>query len=116
MRIDLLLLLIVPVMIAVGQLLFKLASRNLSGDLSRDLVSIAFQPPFIAAMALYGIASFLWVIAVENTDISRAYPFMASGFIIVPALGYLMFNETLTLPFFLGTALIVAGIAVIGQA
>jgi drug/metabolite transporter (DMT)-like permease len=116
MRFDLMLLLTVPVMIAVGQLLFKMASRNLSGDLSRDLFSIAFQPPFIAAIALYGVASFLWVIAVQNTDISRAYPFMASGFIIVPFLGYLMFDETLTLPFFLGTALIVAGIAVIGQA
>lgn len=116
MRFDLLLLLTVPVLIAIGQLLFKMASQNLSGEMPRDLFIIAFQPPFIAAVVLYGVASFLWVFAVANTDISRAYPFMASGFILVPALGYLLLNETLNLPFFLGTALIVAGIAVIAQA
>lgn len=114
MRIDLLLLLIVPVMIAFGQFLFKIAGKDLSGNMVRDLVSIAVHPYFIGAMTLYGIASFLWVIALSKTDISRAYPFMASGFVIVPLLGYLLLNETLTLPFFLGTALIIAGIAVIG--
>lgn len=114
MRVDLLLLLIVPVMIAFGQFLFKMAGKDLSGNMVRDLVAIALHPYFIGAMALYAIASFLWVIALSKTDISRAYPFMASGFVIVPVLGYLLLNEVLTLPFFFGTALIIAGIAVIG--
>jgi drug/metabolite transporter (DMT)-like permease len=113
MRIDIALLFIVPVMIAFGQFLFKMAGKNLSGQLSRDLMTIAFDPYFIGAMILYGVASFLWVIAVSKTDISRAYPFMASGFIIVPIIGFLLLNETLNLTFFFGTALIVAGIAVI---
>jgi multidrug transporter EmrE-like cation transporter len=116
MRIDLALLVIVPVMIAFGQFLFKMAGKNLSGNLGRDIGTIAFDPYFIGAMALYGIASFLWVIAVSKTDISRAYPFMASGFVIVPLIGWMMLNETLNLPFFLGTGLIVAGIVVISAA
>ena len=116
MRLDLILLLTVPIMIAFGQFLFKMAGRNLTGDFGRDIFSIAFHPHFIGAMALYGIASFLWVIALSKTDISRAYPFMASGFVIVPLLGYLLLNETLNLPFFLGTGLIIAGIAVISYA
>lgn len=116
MRLDLVLLVTVPIMIAFGQFLFKMAGRNLSGNIGRDLLSIAFHPHFIGAIALYGLASFLWVIALSKTDISRAYPFMASGFVIVPLLGYLLLNETLTLPFFLGTALIIAGIAVISYA
>jgi drug/metabolite transporter (DMT)-like permease len=116
MRLDLILLLLVPVMISFGQLLFKLAGRELSGNIGRDLLAIAFHPHFIGAMALYGIASFLWVIALSKTDISRAYPFMASGFVIVPVLGYYLLNETLNVPFFLGTALIVTGIAIISYA
>ena len=113
MRLDLALLVIVPLMIAFGQLLFKLASRSLTGNLGRDLVAIAFDPYFIGAIAFYGIASFLWVIALSKTDISRAYPFMAIGFVVVPLIGHYMLNESLNLPFFLGTGLIVAGIAVI---
>lgn len=116
MRIDLALLFIVPVMISLGQFLFKMAGRNLSGNIGRDLISIAFQPYFIGAMALYGIASFLWVIALSKTDISRAYPFMATGFIIVPMLGYFLLNESLNTSFFIGTLLIIAGIAVISYA
>lgn len=116
MRLDLALLIIVPLMISFGQFLFKMAGRDLSGNVGRDLMGIAFQPYFIGAMALYGVASFLWVIALSNTDISRAYPFMASGFIVVPLLGYFLLNETLSLPFFAGTALIIAGIVVISHA
>lgn len=116
MRLDLALLIIVPIMISLGQFLFKMAGRNLSGNLGRDLLAIAFQPYFIGAIILYGIASFLWVIALSKTDISRAYPFMASGFVIVPLLGYFLLNETLSLPFFAGTVLIIAGIAVISYA
>ncbi|MCG6857052.1 MAG: EamA family transporter [Salaquimonas sp.] len=113
MRIDLALLIIVPVMIASGQFLFKMASKSLTGQIGRDLFSLAFNPYFIGAIALYGLASFLWVIAVSKTDISRAYPFMASGFVIVPIIGYFLLNETLNPTFFLGTALIVGGILVI---
>jgi drug/metabolite transporter (DMT)-like permease len=100
-------------MIAFGQLLFKMAGKGLTGNIGRDLWNIAFNPYFIGAMALYGISSFLWVIAVSKTDISRAYPFMASGFVIVPIIGYFMLNESLNPTFFMGTALIVGGILVI---
>lgn len=113
MRLDLALLIIVPVMIAFGQFLFKMAGKNLTGQIGKDLIGIAFDPYFIGAIALYGVASFLWVIAVSKTDISRAYPFMASGFVIVPIIGYFLLSETLNPTFFFGTALIVGGIVVI---
>ena len=113
MRIDLALLVSVPILIAFGQFLFKMAGRELTANMGRDLWNIAFNPYFIGAMALYGISSFLWVIAISKTDISRAYPFMASGFVIVPIIGYFLLNETLNPMFFMGTALIVGGILVI---
>lgn len=113
MRIDQVLLILVPVMIAFGQFLFKMAGQQLSGNIAKDLWSIAFNPWFVSAASLYAIASFLWVIALSKTDISRAYPFMASGFVIVPILGFFLLNETLTPMFFFGTALIVAGILVV---
>ena len=113
MRLDQILLILVPVMIAFGQFLFKMAGRELSGNIGRDLWNIAFNPWFVGAAALYGIASFLWVIALSKTDISRAYPFMSSGFVIVPILGFVLMGETLNLTFLLGTVLIVGGILVV---
>lgn len=116
MRIDQLLLILVPVMIAFGQFLFKMAGRDLSGNIVRDLWNTAWNPWFIGAATLYAVASFLWVIALSKTDISRAYPFMASGFIIVPILGYFLLNEQLNLTFFAGTAMIITGILVVSYA
>lgn len=116
MRLDLALLVAVPVLIAFGQFLFKMAGKQLSGNLVKDLWAIAFDPYFIGAMFLYGASSFLWVIALSKTDLSKAYPFMASGFIIVPILGYFLLNESLNLQFFLGTSLIIAGIMVVSTA
>ena len=112
MRLDLVLLITVPVMLAFGQFLFKMAGRNISGNLGKDLWSIAFNPYFMSAGTLYVVASFLWVIALSRIDISKAYPFMASGFIIVPILGYLLLNETLSINYFIGVSLIFAGIIV----
>ncbi|MBL4731050.1 MAG: EamA family transporter [Rhizobiaceae bacterium] len=112
MRLDLVLLITVPVMLAFGQFLFKMAGRNISGNLGKDLWSIAFNPYFMAAGTLYVVASFLWVIALSRIDISKAYPFMASGFIIVPILGYFLLNETLSFNYFIGVSLIFIGIIV----
>ncbi len=114
-RLDLIFLITVPVMISFGQFLFKMAGRNLSGNFGRDLLAIAFDPYFIGAMALYGTASFLWVIALTRTDISKAYPFMASGFIIVPLLGWWLLKEQLSAGYVIGAGLIVAGIVIINQ-
>lgn len=113
MRLDLALLIIVPVMISFGQLLFKIAGRNISGNVGKDLWTIAFDPYFIAAGTLYAFSSFLWVIALSRIDLSKAYPFMASGFIIVPILGYFLLNEVLTPNYFIGVGLIFTGIVVI---
>ena len=71
MRVDLALLISVPIMIAFGQFLFKMAGKGLTGNIGRDLWNIAFNPYFIGAMALYGISSFLWVIAVQ---LARSLP------------------------------------------
>jgi len=113
LRLDLVLLITVPVMIAFGQFLFKMAGRNVTGNLGKDLWAIAFDPYFISAGTLYAVASFLWVIALNRVDLSKAYPFMASGFIIVPILGYFLLNETLSLNYFIGVAMIFAGIVII---
>ena len=57
-------------------------------------------------------ASLLWVRFLTTVTLSRAYPFAALAFVLVPAAGYLFFHEPITLRYALGTALIVVGVAV----
>ena len=110
---QLLELLCFPVAIAVGQILFK---RSASQITPRDggswLLEVARLPTMWVAVALYAGATLLWVRILTSIPLSRAYPFAALAFVLVPAAGYLFFNEPITLRYALGTALIVVGVAV----
>ena len=64
------------------------------------------------AVALYAGATLLWVRILTTVPLSRAYPFVALAFVLVPAAGYMFFGEPITLRYALGTALIVIGVAI----
>lgn len=104
-----------PVAIAAGQILFKRAAGQLQAGGSW-LLDLARLPTMWVAIALYAGATLLWVRILTTIPLSRAYPFVALAFVLVPAAGYLFFNEAITPKYALGTALIVAGVIVAARA
>lgn len=109
--------LIVPVacvvVISIGQLLFKLASAHL--DFRRPFADLKGIAILALALALYGSATLLWVAALRNVPLSRLYPVMALSFILVPLGGLVLLREPISVQYWLGAGLIVAGLAVIGR-
>jgi drug/metabolite transporter (DMT)-like permease len=99
------------VMLAAGQLLFKTAGLAIRGLPPRDaLLALAYVPAFYAAIALYAVSTFLWVWLLSRVTLMQAYPWVSAGMIIVPLLGALLFGERVKAIYWLGAALIVAGI------
>ena len=96
---------------AGGQLLFKLASQSVpaAGGPER-LLALLYNPPFLCAVVLYGALTFLWVWILSFTPLSQAYVFVAVAFAVTPLLAALIFKEQLEPTFFLGLALILAGL------
>ncbi|MEJ0070479.1 MAG: EamA family transporter [Pseudomonadota bacterium] len=98
-------------LLAAGQILFKRAAETappLHGLAA--LPALALNLYIWAAVALYGAATLLWIFLLQREPLSRAYPFVALRFVVVPALAWLLLNEEIT-PFYLaGTALVLAGI------
>ena len=94
--------------IAVGQILFKLASHAL-GDRT-NLLALVTSPYLIGGGTLYVAATFAWIWLLSRVQLSQAYPFMALSFIIVPLLSMTFLGEHVTGRYWLGIALIVAGI------
>lgn len=101
--------------LAAGQLLFKTVSGKMS-NLSSLLLTYDTAKFFFAAMALYGVSTLLWISALRTLPLSKAYPFMAIGFIIVPIAAHLIFGERLTYLYFIGATIIVCGIIIISIA
>lgn len=101
--------------LGAGQLLFKAAADRapvLTGW--ADLPSLLGQPLLWLALVLYGLATLLWIYLLQRVPLSQAYPFAALAFVLVPLGAAALFGERLSSAQIFGSALIVAGICVIG--
>jgi drug/metabolite transporter (DMT)-like permease len=104
-------LLLFSVCLSSGQILFKFAA-----DSSQKITNIAglmhllTSPLLWAAAAIYGGATMLWIIILQQIPLSRAYPFVALGFVLVPLCSHFLFGEGISLRFTAGTAFILVGV------
>lgn len=105
-------------LLAVGQTLFKVAATNVQSAShgSVDLCRLAVLPVFWAAMILYAGGTLLWIHILQSVPLSRAYPFAALGFVVVPILAVIFFSERVNLAYALGALLIVAGVVITARA
>ena len=104
-------------LLAAGQILFKSAALSLPTIRTfSDLTSTLQIPVLWLAFLLYGAATLLWIYLLQTVPLSRAYPFAALGFVLVPAAGVLLFNEKVGLSYVGGAALIVSGLLITARA
>ena len=85
------------------------------GEKMLFLVRLLMNPWIVSALAAALAAAVTWMAAMTKLDLSHAYPFLSTVFVLVPVASVLMFNEPVTTPKIVGLALIVAGIAIGGQ-
>lgn len=95
-------------MICVGQILFKLVGQKLASG--GAILSAPVLGTMAVAVVIYGAATLLWVYVLKTVPLTKAYPFMALSFVVVPALSVAMLSERVTPQYAIGSALIVAGV------
>lgn len=108
-------LLFTPVLIAAGQVLFKLASRSTGGTDLAGLAGLLVNPFLIAALAIYGTGTIIWIYLLKSVPLNYAYPFMALTFCFVPVLAWIFLGEAPTLRLAIGTGLVLVGLFVIAR-
>ena len=94
--------------IALGQMLFKKAAHALPANAA--LTDWVFNGWLIAALALYGVMTLLWIWILRHAPLHIAYPFMGLAFLIVPLLAWFFLKEPLHWQTLAGGALILAGV------
>jgi drug/metabolite transporter (DMT)-like permease len=100
--------------LASGQVLFKKVGLAIAGLAPSDAVLAVLRDPVLyGALTLYGVATLLWIWILSRVPLSQAYPWVALGVVLVPLLGRYLFGERIAPMFWLGTVLIVAGLAII---
>lgn len=102
---------ITVIALIIGQVLFKKAALALNGQpLARAYENPETLTTLATAVGVYGAATIMWVLALRDLPLSRAYMLTAGGFIIVPLLGHYLFSEPLSPRFLLGAAMIAVGV------
>ncbi|HYM32231.1 MAG TPA: EamA family transporter [Candidatus Cybelea sp.] len=98
--------------LSIGQILFKQTAVQVAGAETPAgmVVGMFASPVFYCAMVLYGAATLLWIYILTRVPLNRAYPFVAAAMIVVPLLSWFVFGERTTPRYWIGAALICAGI------
>ncbi|NJR14217.1 MAG: EamA family transporter [Phyllobacteriaceae bacterium] len=93
-----------------GQLLFRGAalSANAAGGFANPRSLLLFG----TAIALYGIMTMLWAHALRELPLSRAYPFMALSFLIIPIAEHFIYGQPWSWNAVVGGVVIIGGIVV----
>ena len=104
-------LMLFTISLAGGQFLFKTVGLAMRGLPLRDGAMRVLQlPALYAALAVYGGATLLWIWILSRVPLIEAYPWVAIGMVLVPLIGWFVFNERVAPLFWLGVALILAGV------
>jgi drug/metabolite transporter (DMT)-like permease len=64
----------------------------------------------VIGIALYAIATLLWLVVLSKEELSFAYPMLAIGYILIAIFGKIFFGENVTFVRFLGILLISIGV------
>jgi drug/metabolite transporter (DMT)-like permease len=111
-----LLILALIILVTATQLAFKAGSEDVgAGDFDLTwLQSSLAQPSVWLAIGLYLLTFAVWLLILQRTDLSRAFPLTSLTYVSVPLLAWLIFGETVSLSRAAGIAMIVAGVALLG--
>ncbi len=111
---PLLLVLAAGVNSCIGNLLLKWSRTSAPPDASA--LAKLLSPGFVGGMAFYAVNVALFAKALDDMEVSVAYPILAgAGFALLAIASGVIFNEPLTLTKAAGMGLILAGIAVLSR-
>jgi len=118
----LLLVLIAVVLASFGQISMK-HGMNMVGTLGSPgitmllgLVRAVFTPYVFLGLGLYAVSAMVWLVVLKQaTALSYVYPLIASTYIIVLFLSWLMLHEAIPPVRILGVVLICAGVAFVAK-
>jgi drug/metabolite transporter (DMT)-like permease len=102
---------------AVGQLTLK-AGMNSMGklELSVDaLLRMATNPLLLLGIAIFGVSTLCWLLALTKADLSFAYPFLSLTYIAVLVGGAVLFHEQITLLRVIGFIAIIVGVLIVAR-
>lgn len=113
--------LISVVLSTAGQLLLKTGMGRVGvisgarlGKPLRLILEVAKTWEVAVGMALFLCSAAFWLVLLSRAPLSFAYPFLGLGYVVIPLFGKFVLREHVPMVRWLGVALIIFGIIVVG--
>lgn len=105
--------LVCVVLLAFGQVLFKVAAVQWRVD-GWTLASVRsfLSPAMLVALFIYGVATVLWVYVLRSAPLSLAYPLFSLAFIVTPVAAHLVLGEPFSWRVIGGGVVILVGVLI----
>jgi len=81
----------------------------------KGLSALVVNPWYVATMAALALQALVWTLVLRKVPVSLAYPFMSLVFPMSLVCAFLILGEKVGSAHVLGTALICAGVALVGM-
>jgi multidrug transporter EmrE-like cation transporter len=88
----------------------KIGNFELKDFFSARIFELVAEKFVVIGIALYAIATLLWLVVISKEELSFAYPMLAIGYILIAIFSKVFFNENVTFVRFLGILLISIGV------
>ncbi len=116
--IALVLMSVVPAVL--GQIVLKGAIEGLgvtvdSAGPAGYFARLLTTPAVLAALALYGVSSLIWMVVLSKLDLSLAYPMVSMGYVLVVFFSWLFLKEPVSALRVVGLAVICLGVVIISR-
>lgn len=106
---------------ALAQIAFKhgMSARAVQEAMASSgsaVIAVAASNMFVwLGLALYGLSVVLWLGVLARIDVGQAYPFVGLAFLLTMAFGVAFLGESWNVYRVMGTALIIAGVALVAR-
>ena len=100
------------VFLATGQMLWKLGMSKINGF---NIVSIILNPYILFGVALYGLATLLWLYILSKEELSLVYPLQSITYVLGTILAIFIFHENVSALRWVGIATIIIGATLVAR-
>ena len=113
---HLLLVLANTLILVSGQFLWKIGMERQADAFSSvfSVVKLFFTPFIFSGLAMYGMATVLWLFILTKVPLSIAYPLQSSAYVIAVVGAFFIFGESITPWKIAGVCFIMLGVSIIG--
>jgi drug/metabolite transporter (DMT)-like permease len=104
-------------LLSASQVFQKLAAqrRLRNAHTARQVTAALFSPEILAAVVSIVAGTGLWLYVLYTMDVSRAFPFLSLGSVVVVAVSKLYLHESVSAHRWLGVLLITIGVSLVAQ-